>query len=110
MAMVAVVPSRTTSGYDVAIEGSRSPLSKVAIERGLERELLEDTGLHLRVAGVKAVERTGFAIVLLMETELLDSTSIVRASAEVSEFEWVDPTTMGQLSRLNARLRHRALA
>jgi hypothetical protein len=48
MAMVAVVPSRTTSGYDVAIEGSRSPLSKVAIGRGLERELLEDTGLHLR--------------------------------------------------------------
>ena len=34
-----------------------------AIERGLERELLEETGLRVRVGGVKAVERTGFAIV-----------------------------------------------
>src|SRR5207302_11272972 len=80
-----------------------------AIERGLERELLEETGLRVRVGGLKAVERTGFAIVLLMETELLDPTGMFRASAEVSEVDWVEPTAVGQLSRLNARLLRRAL-
>lgn len=81
-----------------------------AIERGLERELLEETGLRVRVGGVKAVERTGFAVVLLMETQLLDSTSIFRPSAEVSEFQWVEPLAARQLSRLNSRLLRRALA
>jgi 8-oxo-dGTP diphosphatase len=80
------------------------------IERGLERELFEETGLHVRVGGIKAVERAGFAVVLLMETELLDSTAIFRASAEVSAVDWVEPTAVGQLSRLNARLLRRALA
>src|SRR4030081_1908476 len=51
------------------------------IERGLERELLEETGLHVRVGVVKAVERVGFAVVLLMDTELLDSPANFRASA-----------------------------
>jgi 8-oxo-dGTP diphosphatase len=55
-----------------------------AIERALERELLEETGLRVKVGGVRAVERAGFAIVLLMETELLDAASQFRASAEVS--------------------------
>jgi 8-oxo-dGTP pyrophosphatase MutT (NUDIX family) len=79
-----------------------------AIERGLERELLEETGLHARVGAVKAVEHTGFAVVLLMETELLDSTANFRASAEVSEFSGWSRWRSG--SRLNARLLRRALA
>lgn len=79
------------------------------IERGLERELLEETGLHVRVGGIKAVERIGFAVVLLMEAELLDSTTVFHASAEVSEFAWLDPTAVGQLTHMNARLLRRAL-
>src|ERR671930_502291 len=56
-----------------------------AIERALERELLEETGLRVAVGGVRAVERVGFAVVLLMEARLLDSVASFRASAEVSE-------------------------
>jgi 8-oxo-dGTP diphosphatase len=78
-----------------------------AIERTLERELLEETGLRVKVGPVRAVERTGFAIVLLMDAELLDATTDFRASPEVSEFAWVDPTEVGGLSRVNARLLHR---
>jgi ADP-ribose pyrophosphatase YjhB (NUDIX family) len=81
-----------------------------AIERGLERELLEETGLRVRIGGIKAVERTGFAVVLLMDTELLDSAAKFRASAEVSEVDWVEPTAVGHLSPLNARLLRRALS
>jgi len=80
------------------------------IERGLERELLEETGLRVRVCGIKAAERTGFVVVMLMETELLDATTNFRPSAEVSAVDWVEPTAVGQLSRLNARLLRRALA
>lgn len=80
-----------------------------AIERALERELREETGLRVRVGGVRAVERAGFAIVLLMDTQLLDATSEFRASAEVSEVAWVEPSDVGRLSRVNARLLQRAL-
>jgi 8-oxo-dGTP diphosphatase len=81
-----------------------------APERGLERELLEETGMHVRVGTVMAVERAGFAVVLLLEAELLDPTASFRASAEVSEVAWVEPTAVEQLSPLNARLLRRALA
>jgi 8-oxo-dGTP diphosphatase len=81
-----------------------------AIERGLERELLEETGLRVRVGGVKAVERAGFAVVLLMDAELLDPVASFRASAEVNDLAWVEPTAARQLSPLNARLLRRALA
>jgi len=81
-----------------------------AIERALERELLEETGLRVKVGGVRAVERAGFAIVLLMETELLDAASQFRASAEVSEVAWVEPSDVSALSGVNARLLRRALA
>jgi 8-oxo-dGTP diphosphatase len=81
-----------------------------AIERGLERELLEETGLRVRVGGVKAVERAGFAIVLLMDAELLDPAAAFRASDEVNELAWVEPTDACQLSGLNASLLRRALA
>jgi len=80
-----------------------------AIERGLERELHEETGLRVKVGAVRAVERAGFAIVLLMDTQLLDATSAFRASAEVSEVAWVEPSDVGRLSRVNARLLRRAL-
>jgi 8-oxo-dGTP diphosphatase len=80
-----------------------------AIERALERELREETGLRVRVGAVRAVERAGFAIVLLMDTQLLDATSQFRASAEVSEVAWVEPSDVGSLSGLNARLLRRAL-
>jgi 8-oxo-dGTP diphosphatase len=81
-----------------------------AIERALERELREETGLRVRVGPIRAVERTGFAVVLLMETALLDSLTAFRASAEVSELAWAEPGEVGQLSRFNARLLRRALA
>ena len=80
-----------------------------AIERALQRELHEETGLRVKVGAVRAVERAGFAIVLLMDTQLLDATSEFRASAEVSEVAWVEPSDVGRLSRVNARLLRRAL-
>ena len=81
-----------------------------AIEPALERELREETGLRVKVGGVRAVERAGLAIVLLMDTELLDATSHFRASAEVSELAWVEPGDVRRLSPINARLLRRALA
>jgi hypothetical protein len=44
-----------------------------------------------------------------MESELLDSTAIFRASAEVSELEWAEPMAVARLSRVNARPPRRAL-
>jgi hypothetical protein len=66
--------------------------------------------LQVRVGGVRAVERAGFAIVLLMDAQLLDAIEAFRASAEVSEVAWVEPAELGRLSHLNARLLRRALA
>jgi len=80
-----------------------------ALERGLERELLEETGLRVRVGPIKAVDRRGFAVVLLMQAELLDGTSGFRPSAEVSEVAWVERARVAELSRINARLLERLL-
>jgi 8-oxo-dGTP diphosphatase len=80
------------------------------IESALERELLEETGLRVRVGRVTAVERAGFAVVLLMDTELLDDVARFRASAEVSEVAWVTLAEVRLLSYVNARLLRRALA
>jgi 8-oxo-dGTP diphosphatase len=79
------------------------------IERALERELREETGLRVSVGAVRAVERAGFAIVLLMQTELLDQPERFRPSAEVSELAWVEPSEVTRLSSVNARLLRRAL-
>jgi 8-oxo-dGTP diphosphatase len=81
-----------------------------AITSALERELQEETGLRVRVGPVKAVERAGFAVVLLMEAALLDPLTAFRASAEVSELAWAEPNDVARLSRFNARLLRRALA
>ncbi|MDQ6673299.1 MAG: NUDIX hydrolase [Chloroflexota bacterium] len=80
------------------------------IESALQRELLEETGLHVRVGRPAAVERAGFAVVLLMDSELLDPLVAFRASAEVSEVAWVELADVRRLSRVNARLLRRALA
>jgi ADP-ribose pyrophosphatase YjhB (NUDIX family) len=80
------------------------------VERALERELYEETGLRARVGAVTAVERAGFAVVVLMETNLLDSPQAFRASAEISQIAWVDPHEVGRLSPTNARLLRRALS
>jgi|SRR5215208_5831978 ADP-ribose pyrophosphatase YjhB (NUDIX family) len=82
---------------------------KDAIERTLERELLEETGLRVRVGHVRAVERVGFAVVLLMDAELLDSTALFRASPEVAEVAWAEASEIGRLSPVNARLLRHAL-
>jgi ADP-ribose pyrophosphatase YjhB (NUDIX family) len=37
-----------------------------SIEHALERELREETGLRVKVGPIRAVERAGFAVVLLM--------------------------------------------
>jgi ADP-ribose pyrophosphatase YjhB (NUDIX family) len=76
----------------------------------LAREMREETGLRVRVGDVGAVERTGFALVVLLHVELLDAASNFRPSAEVSELAWVDPTQVSELSPINRRLLRQALA
>ena len=80
------------------------------VERTLERELLEETGLRVRAGPVAAIERAGFALVVLVRAELVDSIGGFRASPEVSEVAWVEPSEVGRLSPVNARLLRRALA
>jgi ADP-ribose pyrophosphatase YjhB (NUDIX family) len=93
-----------------ALPGGWLEGSDRVIERALERELFEETSLRVRVGPVRAIERTGFAVVVLMETQLLDSMSAFRASAEVSDVAWAEPSEVGRLSPVNARLLRRALA
>jgi 8-oxo-dGTP diphosphatase len=92
-----------------AIPGGWLERKDVSIPRALERELREETGLRIRVGRVRAVERTGFSLVVLMEAELLDSFSDFRRSAEVSEVGWIEPRRLGELNRLNARMLRQAL-
>jgi 8-oxo-dGTP diphosphatase len=82
------------------------------IERTLERELMEETGLRVRVGAVAAMERAGFALVVLVHADLLSDASLVgfRASPEVSELAWVEPSEVSRLSPVNARLLRTALA
>ena len=75
----------------------------------LARELREETGLRVSVGSVGAVERTGFALVVLLYAELLDPPSAFRPSAEISELAWVDPSRVSALSPMNRRLLRQAL-
>ena len=106
-----ILLAHRTYSYDEpwALPGGWLELGNEAIEAGLERELMEETGLRVRVGGVRAVERAGFAVVLLMDAELLDGLDTFRASAEVSQLAWVEPAAVGRLSSVNARLLRRAL-
>src|SRR5438874_9204683 len=74
-----------------ALPGGWLELSDGAIEESLARELMEETGLRVQVGSIRAVERTGFAVVLLMDASLLDPLSAFRPSAEVSEVAWAEP-------------------
>jgi ADP-ribose pyrophosphatase YjhB (NUDIX family) len=81
-----------------------------AIESALERELQEETGLRVHIGPVCAVQRAGFALVLLMHADLVDSTDHFHPSPEVSEIAWIEPARVGQLSAMNALLLRQALA
>jgi ADP-ribose pyrophosphatase YjhB (NUDIX family) len=101
----ALVVHRTYSRDEPwALPGGWLERTDLTIPLALERELLEETGLRVRVGGVRAIERTGFAVVVLMQAELLDALSNFRPSAEVSEVAWAEPDRIGELSRFNARL------
>jgi 8-oxo-dGTP diphosphatase len=91
-----------------ALPGGWLEPSDGAIEQALTRELMEETGLRVEAGAIRAVSRAGFAVVVLIEAYLLDSTSAFRPSAEVSELAWVDPAKVGSLSNLNASLLRRA--
>jgi len=82
------------------------------VDRTLEREFLEETGLRIQTGRVLAVERAGFALVVLLHAELVDGSTLTRfrPSAEVSELAWCDPSEVSRLSLVNANLLRRALA
>jgi len=79
------------------------------IEHALERELREETGLRITAGRSLAVERSGLALVLLLEARLLEPSSQFRPSPEVCEIAWVEPRDVVRLSSVNARLLRRAL-
>jgi ADP-ribose pyrophosphatase YjhB (NUDIX family) len=79
------------------------------VERTLERELMEETGLRVRAGAVATIERSGFAVVVLLRAELVDGIAAFRASPEVSAVAWLEPAEVGRLSPVNARLLRRAL-
>lgn len=93
-----------------AMPGGWLERGDVAIDLALERELREETGLRVRVGRVCAIERAGFAIVLLMQVDLLDTLASFRPSAEVCEVAWLEPDRVGRLSPVNARLLRQALS
>jgi len=92
-----------------ALPGGWLERKDMTIPSALERELYEETGLRVKVGGVRAIERTGFAVVVLLAAELLDPIVDFRPSAEISEVAWVELNRVGALSRVNARLLRQAL-
>ena len=103
---------RRTSRVDErgALPGGGLARGDRVIERARERELHEETGLRIEAGPTRAAERSGFAVVLLLEAHLLDPLSQFRASAEVCEVAWAEPHEVIRLSPVNARLLRRALA
>jgi len=79
------------------------------IESALERELHEETGLRVRVGHVQAIQRAGFAIVVLFQADLVDGTDTFRPSPEVSEVAWMEPARVRDLSAMNALLLRQVL-
>lgn len=75
-----------------------------AFESALQRELREETGLRVKVGRVATVQRAGFANVVLMHAELMESTATFRPSAEVSELGWFEPARVAEISPMNAAL------
>lgn len=92
-----------------ALPGGWLELSDENLERALQRELREETGLRIDLGKVHSVERAGFALVVLIEAALVDPVEAFRPSPEVSDLAWVEPDEIGQLSNFNARLLRRAL-
>jgi 8-oxo-dGTP diphosphatase len=82
------------------------------VEHTLERELLEETGLRVKVGNLLAIDRANFTLVVLLRADLVDGTSLdgFRASAEVNELAWIEPSDVVRLSAFTARLLRRALA
>jgi 8-oxo-dGTP diphosphatase len=82
------------------LEGDEQPA------HALERELLEETGLVIRSGRVRAVERSSFAVVVLLDATLAGPSSLAgfRPSPEVAEVGWFDPAVVARLSLTNARL------
>lgn len=82
-----------------------------SIEQTLVRELFEETGLHVRVGRVLAVDRARFVMVVLVAAELADGSSLdgFRPSAEVNDVAWIEPNDVRYLSPFNLRLLRRAL-
>jgi ADP-ribose pyrophosphatase YjhB (NUDIX family) len=80
------------------------------VEHTLERELMEETGLRVRVGPVVAVDRSRFVLVVLLAAELIGGPSLAgfQASAEVDELAWIEPADAARLSPFNARLLRRA--
>jgi ADP-ribose pyrophosphatase YjhB (NUDIX family) len=93
-----------------ALPGGWLERSDLTIPAALARELHEETGLRVKVGAVRGIERTGFAVIVLLQAELLDSIADFRPSAEISEVAWVELNRVGELSRVNARLLRQALA
>lgn len=75
-----------------------------AFESALQRELREETGLRVKVGRVATVQRAGFANVVLMHAELMESTATFRPSSEVSELGWFEPARVAEISPMNAAL------
>jgi ADP-ribose pyrophosphatase YjhB (NUDIX family) len=92
-----------------ALPGGWLEGSDKAIDAALERELREETGLRVRIGRVRAIERAGFAVVLLFDVELLDVITAFRPSEEVSEVAFFDLGRIQELSPFNGRLLERVL-
>jgi ADP-ribose pyrophosphatase YjhB (NUDIX family) len=82
------------------------------LQRTLERELQEETGLRISAGPILAVEQSGFAFVILLRADLREDPSLAtfRPSAEVNQVAWVEPNDVAHLSLVNARLLRRVLA